>query len=119
MASAGLRVGDIGVPQGSILAPIWYFIFTNELPEVVHFENCKEKQENQNEQQQDNEQEERKPGAAGGRGQVGSQPGQRAAAADTDTAWRPFYRTGDEEGGLLYAMQMTALQALVNPVLKN
>ena len=26
----------IGVPQGSILEPIFYTIFTNELPEVVH-----------------------------------------------------------------------------------
>ena len=59
MASAALRVGDIGVPQGSILAPIWYIILTNELPEVAHFHNCKEKQENQNKQQQENKQEER------------------------------------------------------------
>ena len=59
MASAALRVGDIGVPLGSILAPIWYIILTNELPEAAHFKNCKEKQENQNKQQQENEQEER------------------------------------------------------------
>ena len=60
--------------------------------------NCKEKQEIQNEQQQENEQEEREPGVDGGRGQVGPQTG---PLADTDTAWRPHYRTGDEECGAL------------------
>ena len=68
---------------------------------MVHFQNCKQKQENQDEQQQDNQQEEREPGAAGGRGQVGSQPGELAAPVDTDTAWRPYYRTGDTECGAI------------------
>ena len=31
---------EAGVPQGSILSPIFYTIFTNELPEVVHEASC-------------------------------------------------------------------------------
>ena len=31
---------EAGVPQGSILGPIFYTLFTNELPEVVHEESC-------------------------------------------------------------------------------
>ena len=38
--SSTLRVGDVGVAQGSILGPLWYILYTNELPEVVHLENC-------------------------------------------------------------------------------
>ena len=37
--SSALRV-NTGVPQGSILGPLFYVLYTNELPEVVHGEDC-------------------------------------------------------------------------------
>ena len=37
--SSALRV-DVGVPQGSILGPLFYVLYTNEIPEVVHGEDC-------------------------------------------------------------------------------
>ena len=39
LVSSSLRV-SVGVPQGSILGPLLYIIFTNELPEVIHQEVC-------------------------------------------------------------------------------
>ena len=71
---------------------------------MVHFNNCKQVQENQNNQQQEiqkdqNYQEEREARMTGGRGQVGSQQGQLAALAEK--LWRPHYRSGDEESGAI------------------
>ena len=37
---SGYKSLEAGVPQGSILGPILYTIFTNELPEVVHENTC-------------------------------------------------------------------------------
>ena len=58
--SSTLRVGDVGVAQGSILGPLWYILYTNEFPEVVHMENCPDRGQEQvqgQEQEQEPEQE--------------------------------------------------------------
>ena len=38
--SSALRVGDVGVVQGSLTGPLWYVLYTSELSEVVHGQNC-------------------------------------------------------------------------------
>ena len=43
-AMSSLQILEAGVPQGSILGPLYYTIFTNELPQVVHGDDCPLKQ---------------------------------------------------------------------------
>ena len=39
-AMSSLLALEAGVPQGSILGPLFYTIFTNELPQVIHEHDC-------------------------------------------------------------------------------
>ena len=39
-AMSSLLALEAGVPQGSILGPLYYTIFTNELPQVIHEHDC-------------------------------------------------------------------------------
>ena len=46
-AMSSLLPLEAGVPQGSILGPLFYTIFTNELPQVIHEHDCPEQQQGQ------------------------------------------------------------------------
>ena len=88
--SSSLRFGGgsggsgVGVAQGSICGPLWYLIYTNELPEVVHGQNCADQ--------------ERWDATGGG----GGTPVQRTGTAVAAQALRrPLYKTGDSECGML------------------
>ena len=37
---SGMLPLEAGVPQGSILGPVLYTIFTTELPQVIHEDSC-------------------------------------------------------------------------------
>ena len=101
--SSTLRVGDIGVAQGSILGPLWYILYTNELPEVVHMQNCpdrgqgQEREQDQEREQEQGEQEQEPVGTeATALPAPGWRPGQLANAK-----WHPSFRMGDVECGSL------------------
>ena len=90
--SSALRV-SVGVPQGSILGPLWYILFTNELPEVIHLGNCPELREEVQESHVLDEGQEQE-----------------------QVNWKPNFRKGDMECGALvcYADDSSANVSDVN-----
>jgi hypothetical protein len=95
--SSTLRVGDVGVAQGSILGPLWYILYTNELPEVVHLENCPTTEDQEDLQQEQEQEQEQEQMASEAVVPVQSwRPGQLTAVQ-----WHPAFRVGDSECGAL------------------